>query len=99
MACAAPRSTSCLVQEALYVVGSAYDLRRWLRLRPWAGHYVWADARLRPGRAGAEGLRRREPCRSCAHEVRCCLRSVGRAAQAARDGEWALFVVRQRVGL
>ena len=47
----------------------------------------------------AEGLRRREPCCSCAHKVRCCLRSIGRAAQTARDGGRPLTVVRQRVGL
>ena len=48
---------------------------------------------------GAEGLHRREPCCSCARKVRCCLRFIGRAAQTARDGERALTVVRQRVGL
>ena len=53
MACAAPRSCArCpTFQEALYVVGSAYDLRWWLRLRPWAGQYVLVDVLV-------EGLRR-----------------------------------------
>ena len=87
-------------QEALYIVGSAYDLRRRLRLRPWAGQYIHAHVLSSVlGELGAEGLRRREPCCSCAHQVRCCLRSVGRAAQTARDGGRALAVVRQRVCL
>ena len=94
------RALPRLVQEALYVVGSADDLRRWLRLRPWAGQYIHADVLgCVLGELGAEGLHRRKPCCSCAHEVRCRLRSVGRAAQTARDGGRALSVVRQRVGL
>ena len=90
------RALPRLVQEALYVVGSTDDLW-WLRLRPLAGQYVHADVLGSVlGELGAEGLHRREPCCSCAHKVRCCLRSIGRAAQTARDGGRPLTVVRQR---
>ena len=65
MACAAPRSTSCARCPALsrrrsMSVGSTDDLRRWLRLRPWAGHHVQADVLCSVlGELGAEGLRRK----------------------------------------
>ena len=104
IACAAPRTTSCARCPASSRRRSTSSGRPMIcgggcGCGPGRGNIEADVLGCVLGELGAEGLRRREPCCSCAHEVRCCLRSVGRAAQTARDGGRALSVVRQRVGL